>query len=85
VREILPTQRYVAELEAIEAEYGDLSAAIIAVEWALMNDAEIGTATPQAGVLVLATSEVSPSPVALVFYYSFDARRVYLESVVRTT
>jgi len=35
--------------------------------------------------LVLATSEVSPSPVALVFYYSFDARRVYLESVVRTT
>ncbi len=85
MRDVIPTQRYQAELAAIEAEHGDLSAPIIAVEWALMNEAGIGTPTEQAGVFVISTSEVATSPVALVFYFSFDARRVYLESVRVTT
>jgi len=85
VRDVLPTQRYLAELAHLESEHGDLTAAVIAVEWALMNDASIGTPTGQAGVFALATAEVSSSPMPLVFYYSFDEQRVYLETVIRTS
>jgi len=82
VRDILPTQRYVAELADLEAVHGDLSEAVIAVEWALMRDAGIGTPTPRAGVYAISTAEVAGSPVPLVFYYSYTARRVRLESVI---
>lgn len=85
MRDLIPAQRYLTELAELEASHGDLSEPIMAIEWALMNDAEIGTPTPQAGVFAIATAEVTPSPVALVFYYSFTARRVRLESVTLAT